>query len=80
MRIERRVLDLGVGLVPVDALCMLSPEAVGIGERVLVHYFVLGFGDEGARLPLGRNFVNLVRHLVLQAHTARRGLTNTNRN
>ena len=78
MRVEGRVLDLAEVLVPVDALCVFAPEAVGIGERALVHFFVFGFVDEGALRPLGGNLVNLVRHLVLQAHTARRGLANTN--
>src|SRR5580704_2046857 len=64
---ERGVLDLGEMLHPVDALGLLGPEAVGIGQRAVVHFFVFGLGDEGALGPLGWNFVDLIRHAVLHS-------------
>jgi len=67
-RVEGGVLDLGEGLVPVDALRLLRPEAVGIGDRALVHAVVVGVADIGALGPLGGYFVDLVRHLFLRAH------------
>ena len=54
------VLHLGEGPHPVDALGLLAPELVGIGDRGLVHLLVLGVVDKGAALPLSRNVVNLV--------------------
>ena len=62
---ERGVLDLGEMLHPVDALGLLGPKAVGIGERACVHFLVFGLVDEGALGPLGGNFVDLIRHTVL---------------
>ena len=66
---ERGVLDLAERLEPVDALALLGPEAVRIGERALVHFLVVGFVDEGVLRPIGGDLVDLIRHLVLQAHT-----------
>src|ERR1700722_6787381 len=52
---------------PVDALGLLGPKAVGIGQRACVHFLVFGLGDEGAPGPLGGNFVDLIRHAVLHS-------------
>ena len=56
------VLDLGVGLDPVDALADLAPEPVGVLDRALVHRQVLLVVDPGAARPLGGYVVDLVRH------------------
>ena len=40
--VEGGVLDLGVGLEPVDALAVLGPEAVRVVDRALVHRLVFG--------------------------------------
>ena len=67
-RRERGVLDLVERLDPVDALGLLGPEAVRVGDRALVHLLVLGLVDEGALLPLGGNLVDLVvGHRLLHA-------------
>src|ERR1700720_776018 len=64
---ERGVLDLGEMFRPVDALGLLGPKPVGIGQRACVHFLVFGLGDEGALGPLGGNFVDLIRHAVLHS-------------
>src|ERR1700684_2518232 len=64
---ERGVLDLAEMRRPVDALGLLGPKAVGIGERAVVHFLVFGLADEGALGPLGGNFVDLIRHAVLHS-------------
>src|ERR671935_705563 len=66
-RAEGAVLDLARRLVPVQALGLLGPEAVRILERAGEHLLVLVRVDIGALLPLGRNVVNLLGHLLLQA-------------
>jgi hypothetical protein len=40
---EGGVLDLGVGLEPVDPLAVLAPELVGVLDAFLVPFLVLGF-------------------------------------
>ena len=62
MQVERAVLDLAVGLEPIDALADVAPEAVGILDRARVHVAIFRCVDEGAPLPLGRDFVKLLRH------------------
>ncbi len=62
-RLVRDVLDLGVGLEPVDPLAVLAPEGLGVGERGLVHLLVLGVVDVGALLPGLRDGVELLGHL-----------------
>ena len=74
MRIERGVLDLGERLEPVNALGLSGPEAVGIGERTVVHGAVLGAVDERALGPVRGNFVHLVRHFLLHAAPFARAL------
>ena len=70
--VEGGVLDLAERLGPVDALGLLRPRTRRVGERAPVHLLVFGVVDEGALLPLGGHFVNLVRHFViLHAHAAR---------
>src|ERR1700684_1520876 len=64
---ERGVLDLAEMLRPVDALGLLGPKAVGIGQGACVHFFVFGLRDEGALGPLGGNFVDFLRHTVLHS-------------
>src|ERR1700693_4497049 len=61
VQVERAVLDLAVGLEPIDAFADLAPEAVGILDRTRVHVPVFRRVDEGALLPLGRDFVKLFR-------------------
>ena len=48
------VLDLGVGLDPVEALALLAPEGDGIGDRGLVEIAIFGIVDIGALGPFGR--------------------------
>ena len=42
-RREADVFDLGIGLHPIDALAMLTPEPFRIGDRLRVHLIILGF-------------------------------------
>jgi hypothetical protein len=62
VRIVRAVLDLRRRLVPVEALGLLGPEAVRILDRTVVHLLVLRLVGMGARRPLRRHVVDLVRH------------------
>jgi hypothetical protein len=56
---EGRVLDLGVGLEPVDPLAVLAPELLGVLDRVAIPLFV-GFPvDQRILLPGWLNAVNL---------------------
>ena len=56
------VLDLGVGLDPVDALADLAPEPVRVLDRALVHRQVL-LVDPGAARPLATRYrMQLPRH------------------
>ncbi|MNT51678.1 hypothetical protein D3C72_1886580 [compost metagenome] len=41
--VEGGLLDLGERLDPVEALGLLTPEAVGVDHRLLIHGFVGGF-------------------------------------
>src|ERR1044072_4505880 len=59
---EIRVLDLGRRSVPVDALCLLGPEGGRVLQRALVHRPVLRVVHVGARFPLARHRIGLVRH------------------
>src|SRR3546814_8656434 len=52
---EADVLHLGVGLEPVDALAVLAPEGVGVGDRLLVELEIGRFVTPGARCRLGGN-------------------------
>ena len=65
VRIERDVLDLGVGLEPMDPFALLAPEPVGVRERVRIHLFVLRCVDPGALGPIDGNFVHLLGHELL---------------
>src|SRR6185437_13844416 len=49
---EARVLHLGEWLEPAEALGLLAPELVGIGQGVAVHPLVAGAVDHG--MPRGR--------------------------
>jgi hypothetical protein len=60
--VERRVLDLGEGREPVDALTVLGPKAFRIAHRPLVHLLVLGRVDPGALRRFGWNVIGLVGH------------------
>src|SRR3981081_4963049 len=62
---EGRVLDLGEGFDPADALSLFGPESVGIADRARVHLLVLGLIDPGALGPIRRHVVNLLRHYTL---------------
>ena len=62
MRIKGGILDLGEGFEPVDPLGMLTPKAVRIVDRVLVHLLVFGVVDERALRPFGRHFIHFARH------------------
>src|SRR5205823_6112838 len=59
------VLDLAERLHPMNALGLLGPKSIRIGERSLIHLPVLGFVDESAFGPIGRHFINLVGHFAL---------------
>src|ERR1700685_2919936 len=61
-RVERRVLDLCEGREPVDALSLLSPEALRVAHRKLVHLFVFGLVQPCALRPFRRNVIGLVGH------------------
>src|SRR5437660_11080287 len=63
--VERRVLDLAERLHPMNALGLLGPESIRIGERSLIHLPVLGFVDESAFGPIGQHFINLLGHFGL---------------
>ena len=56
------VLDLAEGLDPVDALGLLGPELVRVGDRGRVHLLVLGVVEEGALLPFRRDVVDFLGH------------------
>src|SRR5579885_1351055 len=64
------VLDLCEWFHPVQPLGLLAPKAVRIGERLRIHFLVLGVVNEGALAPLGGHFVNFIRHLLLHARMA----------
>src|SRR6266478_580863 len=49
---ERRVLDLGEGLHPADALGLFGPEAVGVADRAGIHVLIPGLIDPGALGPI----------------------------
>src|SRR5262249_43374185 len=59
---ERAVLDLGRCAIPVEALCRLGPEPVGVLDRARVHVPVLGLVDEGALLPFRGTVVGFPGH------------------
>ncbi len=65
VRVVGRVLDLGIGLDPVDALALFAPELIRVGDRGRIHLLVFGVIDEGPLLPIGRDLVDLVRHRIL---------------
>jgi hypothetical protein len=50
LALEGGVLDLGIGLEPVDPLAVLSPEFIGILDAFLIPFLVLGFVDKGMAL------------------------------
>ncbi len=59
------VLDLGVGLDPVDALAHLAPEQGRLVDRALVHCQVFVVVEEGPARPLGGDVIDLVGHCAL---------------
>ncbi len=65
MRVEAGVLDLGVGLEPVDPLAVLAPEGFRVVQRTLVHLLVFGVIDPSALGPFGGDFVDVVLHGLL---------------
>src|SRR5277367_4678546 len=69
--VEGRVLDLGEGREPVDALAVLGPKALRVGQRPLVHLLVLGGVDPGALGPFGWNVIGLVGHGLLPSNVSR---------
>ena len=50
-----RILDLGVGLDPVEPLALLAPEFRRIGDRFLIELFVFRLVDPGAGGDRGRD-------------------------
>ena len=68
------VLDLGVGLDPVDALAHLAPEPVRVLDRALVHREILLVVDVGPGRPFGGNVVDLVGHAASSRPAARTGV------
>jgi hypothetical protein len=56
-RLEAGVLDLRERRHPVDALAVLAPEGVRIGNRRLVHVMILGIVDVSTLTP-GRLHLN----------------------
>src|SRR6266704_3175802 len=62
VRIEGAVLDPARRLVPVDALGLIGPEPIRVLDRALVHRAIVIVLDIGAPKPIGRNFVEFVRH------------------
>src|SRR4029453_4501785 len=70
VRIERRVLDLGVGSEPVNALALLAPEAVWVLDRLRVHCLIFGVVDERSLLPVRRNLIDLISHRFLRTAVA----------
>ncbi len=69
VRVEARVLDLGVGREPVDPLAVFAPESVRVLYRAAVHLLVFGFVDPGALGPIGGDFINVVLHGLLPTHS-----------
>jgi hypothetical protein len=59
------VLDPGVGFEPVDALAVLAPEPLRVGDRARVHLVVPGSVDPCALGPSGGHFVDLLGHRFL---------------
>ena len=74
VRIEGGILDPHRRPVPMDALGMLGPEAIRIGDRARVHFVVLGVIDEGALAPLRRNVVDFLGHFLPPTRRARRAI------
>ena len=60
---EIRVLDPGIGLVPVDPLALLAPEAFGVADRGFVFCRVASLVEIGAPGPLGRDVVDDVGNI-----------------
>src|SRR6516225_4294020 len=52
--LEGRILHLGKWLDPIDALCLLAPEAIGIGERLSIKPEIIVLADL-ADLRVGRD-------------------------
>jgi hypothetical protein len=69
---EAGVLHLGVGLDPVDALAVLAPERLGIGDRGRVHLVVLGGVDMRVCGELGRGGVMSLGIWCLSSRGVRR--------
>ena len=65
VRVEAGVLDLGVGLEPVDPFAVFAPESLRVTQRTLVHLLVLGMIDPSALRPFGGDVIDLVRHEFL---------------
>ena len=65
LALERGVLDLGVGLEPVDALAVLAPELVRVLDALGVPFEIGVVVDQRALLPRRLNLVNVhFRHFL----------------
>ena len=51
-------------LDPIDPASVLTPEAIRVLDGGRIHLLVLGVVHIGARLPVGRDLVNVIRHLA----------------
>src|SRR5947208_12920378 len=49
------VLHFRERLDPIDATCLLAPEALRVLHRARIHFLIFGAIDEGALAPLFRN-------------------------
>src|SRR3546814_19007108 len=58
---EADVLHLGVGLEPVDALAVLAPEGVGVGDRLLVELEIGRFVTRSEERRVGTECVSTCR-------------------
>src|SRR5437763_15909384 len=63
--VERGVFDLVKRLHPMNALGLLGPKRVRIGERALICFLILRLIDEGALGPFGGHVIDLVGHVAL---------------
>src|SRR5271163_4311801 len=71
VRVEGNVLDLGIGLEPLDALAVLAPERIRVLQGVRVHLFVLRRVDPGALGPIDGNLIDLLGHELLSRRRTR---------
>lgn len=63
--VKARLLDVGKGAHPVDALRLLAPEGIGLLDRLPIHRMIAGVIDQRIGRPGGRHRINRLSHRLL---------------